>query len=340
MGLTWVPRPIAGVTGAYFLQDDCFNDVYGPEERGAIEEHVEIVERLDALRYRASSRTWPGVEVLFASWGMVPVDGEFLRRFPDLKAVFYGAGSIRHFATEEMWRRGVRVTSAAAANAVPVAEYALSQILFAAKQGWRQAREFHALKEFPAGRRPPGGYRSTVGLLALGMVGRKVAELLRPFDFDVIAYDPHVPPGTAEACGAALVALDDVFARSDIVSCHLPSLPETARMLRRRHFAAMRRNAAFINTGRGEVVDEAGLIGVLAERPDLAAILDVTAPEPPVPDSPLFSLPNVVLTPHIAGSLGRECRRMGALMAEELVRYLANEPMLYEIDAGQTVLRA
>ncbi len=103
-------------------------------------------------------------------------------------------------------------------------------------------------------------------------------------------------------------------------------------MIRGAHFEAMKRGATFINTARGKVVAEAELIAVLRRRPDLFALLDVTQQEEPPPHSPLYALDNVLLTPHIAGSLGRECHRMGRLMAEELDRYLAGEPLRYAID--------
>jgi phosphoglycerate dehydrogenase-like enzyme len=328
------------VKAVYFLTDECFDDVYGPDDRKIIENRVEIVAHLDAKRYASSSQIWTGVEVIMASWGMVPIDEEFLRRFPDVRVILYGAGSIRYFATETMWQRGIRVTSAAAANGVPVAEYALSQILFSLKHGWRQARDLRASRKVPPSRRPPGNYQSTVGLLALGMVGKKLAELLRPFDLKLIGYDPYAPVEVARENHVTLVSLDEVFASADVISCHLPSLDKTAGMLQERHFAAMKVDATFINSGRGQVVDEPGFISVLSRRPDLTAILDVTHPEPPAPDSPFYTLPNVVLTPHIAGSMGRECRRMGRMMSEELALYLADKPMLYEINSTQAALRA
>jgi phosphoglycerate dehydrogenase-like enzyme len=100
----------------------------------------------------------------------------------------------------------------------------------------------------------------------------------------------------------------------------------------------MKPGASFINTARGAVVNEADLIAVLREREDLFAVLDVTYPEPPAPDSPLFDLPNVLLTPHIAGSLNNECRRMGRTMVEELGRWLRGEPLRYRV--GQDYARA
>ena len=98
------------------------------------------------------------------------------------------------------------------------------------------------------------------------------------------------------------------------------------------HIASMKEGATFINTARGAIVREPEMTAVLAERPDLFAILDVTDPEPPVDGSPLYTLPNVVLTPHIAGSMDGECRRMGRTMVEECRRYLAGEPLRWAID--------
>ncbi len=328
----------------YFLSPSHFDNVYGPEERAAVEAQVQVVDRLTARRFAARGKdagareTWPKVEVILASWGLARVDEAFLARFPKLKMICYGAGSIRGFATPAMWRRGIRVTSASAANAIPVSEFALSQILYGLKQGWRHARSTREGKWARHG--CAGAYRSTVGLLSLGMIGRMTAERLRTFDVRLVAYDPFVSPKAARALGVELAPLDEVFARADVVSCHTPHLPETVGLLKKSHFAAMKEGATFLNTGRGAVVDEAGLISVLRRRPDLTAVLDVTFPEPPPARSPLYTLPNVVLTPHIAGSLGPECRRMGQTMADELRRYLAGKPLHYEIDEKKAAIMA
>ncbi len=106
------------------------------------------------------------------------------------------------------------------------------------------------------------------------------------------------------------------------------------------HLASMKRNATLINTSRGAVVREAEMVEVLEERPDLWAVLDVTHPEPPESGSRLYDLPNVVLTPHIAGSQGNECRRMGRLVVDELRRYVAGEPLQHEITRERAALMA
>jgi len=317
----------------YLLAGEVFDDIYGPEERAAIASRVKASNLLlTAQDYQNSTETWPEVEMIFSGWGMVPMDDDFFRRFPKLKIVFYGAGTVRGFVTDAFWRRKIRLTNAAAANAVPVSEFTLSQVLMALKQGWQQALYIRKHGKFPPQSRLPGAYQSTVGLISLGMIGRLVAKRLHQFDLNVVAYDPLVSPEDAARLKVKLVSLEELFAISDVVSCHAPVLKETEKMIQRRHFESMKPGATFINTARGAVVNEDEMVQVLKKRPDLFAKLDVTEPMPPVEGSPLYTLPNVMLTPHIAGCLGHECRRMGKLMVEELDRFLAGKPLRYEID--------
>jgi phosphoglycerate dehydrogenase-like enzyme len=243
-------------------------------------------------------------------------------------------------ATPALWERGVRITSGYAANAVPVSEYALAAILFSLKRGWHFAFSARREKALPAQGQVPGAYGSTIGLVSLGMVGRLVRERLRPFDLRVVAYDPYVTPEEARVLGVDLMPLEDLFASSEVISLQTPLLPETEGMIRGSHLASMKRNATLINTSRGAVVREAEMVEVLEVRPDLWAVLDVTHPEPPEPGSRLYDLPNVVLTPHIAGSLGSECRRMGRLVVDELRRYVTGELLEHEITRERAALLA
>jgi phosphoglycerate dehydrogenase-like enzyme len=128
-----------------------------------------------------------------------------------------------------------------------------------------------------------------------------------------------------------MVSLEELFSTADVISLHTPWLPETEGMVTGHHFSIMKEGASFINTARGAIVNENEMVKILSNRPDLFAILDVTHPEPPSHDSPLFELPNVLLTPHIAGSMGEECKRMGDIMVNELNHFLHGEPLDYEI---------
>ncbi len=228
----------------------------------------------------------------------------FFRRFPKLKVVFYGAGTVRGFVTDAFWRRKIRLTNAASANAVPVSEYTISQILFALKHGWQQALYIRKHKKFPDRYLLPGAYQSTVGLISLGMIGRLVAKKLQQFDLNVVAYDPYITPEEGARLKVKLMSLEEVFTVSDVVSCHTPVLKETEKMIQRRQFESMKPGATFINTARGALVHEDEMIHVLKKRPDLFALLDVTEPMPPVEGSPLYNMPNIMLTPHIAGCWG------------------------------------
>ena len=273
-------------------------------------------------------------EYIFSTWGMpVFTEAEIRACLPKLKAVFYGAGSVQKFARPFL-NCGVRIFSAWAANAVPVAEYTLAQIVLAnkgffgssraAKSGDRQAAQKLA-------KRYPGNYDVKIGIIGAGMVGKLVIGKLRDYRLQVLVFDPFLPDETARLLGVEKVTLPELFRQCQVVSNHLANNEQTKGMLNGTLFESMRPNATFINTGRGAQVVEADLIRVLTQRPDLTALLDVTYPEQ---GSPLYSLPNCVLTPHIAGSSGNEVRRMGAYMEEEYQRLTRNQPCRYEVTAA------
>lgn len=326
----------------YILETAAHQQIFGPEERADLEGLVTF--SLPAL----TKETWSGqngnlskIEALYSGWGSPVFDEIFLNALSSLKIVFHGGGTVKPYVTDQFWRRGIRITSAARANAVPVAEFTLSQVIFSLKHGWkavsktRQARHFVRDDE-----EVPSVYGSTVGLISLGHTGRLVAERLSHLEVKVLAFDPYISVTEAAGFGVELCSLGDLFARSDVVSCHTPLLPETRHLLREEHFAAMKAGATFINTARGSVVDQPGMLSVLLKRPDLYAVLDVTDPEPPEEDSMLFQLPNIIVTPHIAGSIGPECRRMGRMMVDETKRYLAGQPLLGELNRDRLVLLA
>ncbi|MDD5350363.1 MAG: hydroxyacid dehydrogenase [Chthoniobacteraceae bacterium] len=307
--------------------------VYGPRQREAIEAIAEVTGPiLTPWTWRQHPEITRDAEWIFSSWSMPVVDEELLKAFPKLRAIFYAAGTVKPFVTDALWERGIIVTSAFAANAIPVADFTIAQIILSLKSVWRMALQVKRDKgKTPRQIPSPGVYGATVGLISLGMIGRLVAERLREFPVDVIAYDPFVTAETASALGVRLCSLDEVFELSDVVSCHTPWLKETEGMLRKKHFERMKPYATFVNTSRGAIVDEPGLVEAFSARPDLFALIDVTWPEPPVAGSPLYELPNVILTPHIAGSKNNECWRMAQYMVDEATRLLAGEPLQYAV---------
>jgi phosphoglycerate dehydrogenase-like enzyme len=271
------------------------------------------------------------LEVVFSTWGMFLPSDEHLEAMPNLKAVFYAAGSVQHFAPA-FHSRGISVFSAWGANAVPVAEFTLAQILLANKGYFRNIRDCKVTpRKGNMGHRGPGNFGECVAVLGAGMAGRALIKLLEPFELDVIVHDPFLPDEDAGALGVEKVSLEDAFRRGLVVTNHIANLPATVGMLKREHFEVMREFAVFINTGRGATVDEEQMIGVLQEREDLTALLDVTEAEPPQRDSPLYTMPNVSLTGHIAGSLGNEVVRMADFMIEEFLAWGEGRPLRYEV---------
>ena len=324
------------LNGLYVLDPSSYDLIYGPAER---EEIGRLVHILGPPETAASVLEHPAklaeVDVILSGWGAPRMDAAFLAAAPRLQAVFYGAGSVRGVVSDAFWDRGIQICTAAAANAGPVAEYALAMILSSLKHGWQSAQRLRQQRNYAVPREFPGAFGTTVGLVSLGVIGRRVRELMRPFDLRVLAYDPYVSTAQAAELGVTLVDLDRLFSEADVISLHTPWLKETEGMVTGRHFGRMKPGATFINTARGAVVREAELVATLQARPDVYAVLDVTWPEPPVPESPLYTLPNVFLTPHIAGSMGAECRRMGRCMVEELQRHIAGQPLRWSVSREQ-----
>jgi phosphoglycerate dehydrogenase-like enzyme len=329
--------------GIFILAPHAFNQIYGEKIHAEIARRVELVAGVQtAESVAANPALLADVEVIFSGWGAPVMDEKFLAAAPKLRTVFYGAGSIKAMTPDAFWARGITVTSAYAMNAVPVSEFTLATILLSLKRVWRFALETKRLGAFPPsdGVKLPGAYGSKVGLISYGMIARLVRERLMPFDLEVLVYDPFLKPEKAAEAKVKLVSLETIFAECDVVSLHTPWLKETENMIRAEHFEKMKTGATFINTARGAIVNEAGLIEVFTRRTDLTAFLDVTWPEPPVAGSPLYTLPNVVLTPHIAGSLENECRRMGQLMVDEYDRWSRGEAMKWAISKEQAAILA
>jgi len=272
------------------------------------------------------------MDVLLSGWGAPVLDKKFLELAPNLKAFFYGAGSVRRLLSPEFWDRNIVLTTANAANAVPVAEFSIAHILLGLKRAWAQSVEMKKTRAFPKRKMAvAGSFGSTVGLISLSTIGRLVLEHLSNFEMKVISHDPTVTQAQASELNVEMVSLAELFSRSDVVSLHAPHLPATTGLITGALLASMKPGATFINTARGAIVREGEMIEVLCARPDLTAILDVTHPEPPETTSKLYDLPNVVLTPHIAGSVERECQRMGQWVTDELRRYMAGKPLKTQI---------
>lgn len=272
-------------------------------------------------------------ELLVTGWGCPPLDATVLAAAPALRAVVHAAGTVKNHVTRACFERGIRVSSAAAANAVPVAEYTVAAILLAGKRVFRLQQRYRDVRAFRLWGEEvpdPSNYRKVVGVVGASRVGRLVLELLGPFDFLLLLCDPTLDPAAARGLGAEPVELDELLRRSDIVTLHAPALPETRHLIDARRLSLLRDGAVLVNTARGSLVDPEALVRELtAGRID--AVLDVTEPEVLPPDSPLYELPNVFLTPHVAGALGSERARLVELALDEIARLVRGEPLQHEV---------
>ncbi|MBA9048092.1 phosphoglycerate dehydrogenase-like enzyme [Streptomyces phaeogriseichromatogenes] len=272
-------------------------------------------------------------EVLFTFWGCPPLTPEVLAGAPRLRAVVHAAGSVKNFVTDACWERGIALSSAADANALPVAEYALAMILLANKRALTTRDRYRAVRgqvPWQHEYRDAGNYRRSVGIVGASRTGRRVIALLAPYDLELLVHDPYLDAAGARALGVEPVGLDELCARCDVVSLHAPALPETRHLIDERRLRLMPDGATLVNTARGALVDTGALTRELTSG-RLNAVLDVTEPEILPPDSPLYDLDNVVLTPHIAGSLGGELHRMADSALDELERLAHGRPFAHPV---------
>lgn len=312
-------------------EQNLLNSVYSPEARWRIASEAEVLEpsvppdEVDAQLDRIAQ-----ADAIFTTWGMPLLSDAQLAALPNLQAVFYAAGSVRAFA-RPLIERDIMVVSSWVANAIPVAEFTLAQIILSMKGYFRNLRDNTGPEKHYEAFRGPGNYDETVVLLGAGAIGRKVIELLAPFRLKIAVFDHFLTTVGASNLGVSKVSLEEAFATGFVISNHLADVPETEGMLRREHFERMRDGAVFINTGRGRTVREDDLCDVLEARPDLTALLDVTYPEPPKPGSRLHTLPNALLSTHIAGSINSEVGRLGEIACAEFLSWKHGKPMRFAI---------
>ncbi|MCX8277219.1 MAG: hydroxyacid dehydrogenase [Dehalococcoidia bacterium] len=309
-------------------------DVFGRGRRERIEGLTCLYPNvITGLNFDQHANALADVEVIFATWGIPSFDDHHFDAMPNLKAVFYAAGNVKSFASP-LIKRDIKLIGAWDVNAIPVAEMCLSQMLLSLRGYFRATRNYanlntHEAKSFPRS----GVFGETVGLIGLGKIGTRLRNLLAAFPIKVIAHDPFLTEKRAVELKVEPVSLNEIFERSLVISSHIPDLESTIGTLNGSHFKTMRDGATFINSGRGAQLVEEDLIRVLQGRPDITALLDVTFPEPPPSTSELWSLPNVVISPHIGGTVGDEAVRLADCMIDEYERWNAGKPLNYQITA-------
>lgn len=292
-----------------------------------------VTDQLDSPEVRRRLRD---VEVLVTSWGCPQLTAERLAAAPRLDAVFHAAGSVRELVSDDVWRRGLLVTNAADENAVPVAEFTLAAIIFAGKRApfLAQYGRTHRDDWSYVDRAGLSNRGSTIGVVGYSRTGRRVVQRLQALDVDVLVADPYAVDTDVADAGARLVDLTELLVSSDTVTLHVPALPSTRHLIGATELGLLRDGATVVNTARGSVLDTEALEKECASG-RLHAILDVTEPEPLPASSVLYDLPNVMITPHVAGSLGSESRRMSDSALDELERYATGQPARAPVRASE-----
>lgn len=331
-------RPVV----AFAMADAVRARVFPPARAAEVAAIAETAGFLTEYRSDAARAVLARADVLITAWGAPELDTAALQASPRLRAVLHAAGTVKPYLSEEVFARGIQVSSAAAANAIPVAEYTIAMIVLANKRVLPIAARYRAERaEFDAEAAFPGmgNYDRRVGIVGASTIGRVVIRMLRAYDLDVVVYDPFISAADAEELGAAKVELDELLGTSDVVSVHVPSLPSTENLIDAVGISRLREGATLINTARGEVVDQAALTERVI-RGEVYTILDVTTPWILDAAHPLYTTEGAFLTPHIAGSLGSELGRLAATAVAELRRFAAGEPLAHELTSKRFLLTA
>jgi phosphoglycerate dehydrogenase-like enzyme len=316
------------------MSEQSLAEVFSTRALARVERAVEIIGprpmvEFDSPEARAALAS---ARIMITGWNPPRVDAAVLELAPQLRAIVHSAGTVKTFLSEDVFLRGIRVSSCAAANAIPVAEFTFASIVFGLKRAGRfsaRLRETHSSRD-TTGMPPIGASGVTIGLVGASRVGREVIRLLRNIDVRILVSDPYLPRAEASTLGIELTGLNELCRRCDVLSLHAPLTAETTGLIGAGQLALLHDGAVVINTARGQLIDTAALTAELVSG-RLDAYLDVTDPEPLPEDSPLYDLVNVTLTPHIAGALGNEMVRLGDLAVDEIERLVFGAPLQHEI---------
>ena len=275
-------------------------------------------------------------EILVTAWGSPRIDAAVLAQAPNLKLLAHAAGTVKGLIEDSLFDENILVTPCSAGQCAarrrihPCGHHLRRQARLSLPRSLcrRPSSRTHAADAERSHRATIG---RTVGIIGASRIGRRVIELLAPFDYKILLCDPMVDEAEARRLGVEKTELDALMARSDIVSLHAPSLPETRHMIGARHLSLMKTGRDASSTPRAARWSMRHALLATLKTGRIDAIIDVTDPEIPEASSAFYDLPNVFLTPHIAGAVGLERTRLGEMAVEEVIRFVESKPLLYEI---------
>lgn len=302
-----------------------------PCEGGGIYDTNRDVAVAEKLQQRLTA-----VDGLIVCHGSPTISAAMLGEAPKLRIIgeLEGDRFASRIDLDAAWEQGVRTVDTTNASSYPVAEWALALILNATRnvgaqfratisgeQGWHRD-ELHRAPGTLAGKR--------VGIIGCGHMGRRLIELLQPFQVEIWVHDPYLPKEMAEALGFVQSSLTNIMEKCQVIVCMAPLTATTRGLLGKTEFGLMRPRSVFVNVSRGAVVDSNALVERLA-RGDVFAALDVFDPEPIPADHPILTLPNVFLSPHIGWYSGDPYPHFFQLMVDELERFFAGHETWFDL---------
>jgi D-3-phosphoglycerate dehydrogenase len=280
---------------------------------------AEALEMLTRAGHTVRTEASHAAEVLFVRT-YTQVTSEYLDTFPNVKYVLRAGVGLDNVDVAECKKRGIQVINAPGANSNAVAEYVVATAVSAIRHFAEQRRSLEA-----------GSWRSpefvgqelknkVLGLVGCGNVGKMIAHKLSTWELkEIIGYDPFLTAEQLATAGIRKVELNEVITTADVISLHVPLIPETKHLINADSLARMKRGALLINAARGGVVDEAALVDALKAGALVGAVLDVFETEPEVSNE-LKKLPNVILTPHIGGYTDEANKEVSLAPVRELLR--------------------
>jgi phosphoglycerate dehydrogenase-like enzyme len=273
-------------------------------------------------------------DIAITSWGTPSLDKDILDTAPNLKLIIHAAGSVKPIMSDQIFPRGIRVVSCAHAIGIGVAETALGLTIISVKNVKELDTDIHNGEWAKNKMKTKEMYGINIGVVGAGWVGRHFIKLLKNFHVNILLYDPFVSEEQAKELGVKKVELDELMRSSEVVSLHAPSLPATNKMINRSNLKLMKDGATLINTARGSLIDEEALYEE-CKTGRIKACLDVTDPEPPAVDHPFRTLPNIIMTPHIAGAVTNGRFRIGLYTVQAIESFINREPILGEVKEEQ-----
>ncbi|WUJ67728.1 hydroxyacid dehydrogenase [Kribbella soli] len=304
--------------------------VFGATSVARLEALGDVVVLDDPGDATALTAALPGADVLVTSWGATPLTAEVLDHADRLRLIAHSASSVKHFVTDEVFRRGLRITQAGQAMAEPVAEVSLAFTLSLLHRLQRFDHQMHDGAWRDAAPPQHGLTSSRIGVVGASRTGVEYIRMLVALGADVVVYDPYLTDDRATQLGVRRSTLDDLLRTSRVVALHAPTLPETHNMIGARELALMPDGSSLVNTARSWLIDSPALLAEV-QTGRIDAALDVFDEEPLPADSPYRTLANVLLTPHQAAATVECYLEMGEITAAEIERFAVGEPLEYEL---------